>query len=297
MIIDLVQLKTFVAVAEERNLTRAAGRLFISQSAASNHVRAVEDNLGTQLFVRTSRKLELTRAGELLLEKAKLLLNEEVQFASFARQLRGKLEGKVIVGSSCAPGTRIGELLTAMRAQHPLITVDLLAKPSSEVRQGLTNGELDVGILLGQPSIDLDVTHHELARREYCVAGPVGWKDQIESADWRELAKLPWITSSPGAAYSAMLTQLFGSRGLQWNTVIRFNNFTLGYSALQAGAGMMLVEKEYALKAEREGHLAISPIARADIPLCIAFQASRKDDPLIEAMLNASRLVWSNAPC
>ena len=141
------------------------------------------------------------------LEKAKLLLNEEVQFTSFARKLRGKLEGKVIVGSSCAPGTRIGELLTAMRTQHPLITVDLLAKPSSEVRQGLTNGELDVGILLGQPSIDLDVTHHELARREYCVAGPVGWKDQIESANWRELAKLPWITSSPGtSATQAMIS-------------------------------------------------------------------------------------------
>ena len=89
MQIDLVQLRTFVAVAEEQHLTRAAERLHISQSAASAHVRAVEDRLDTQLFVRTNRSLELTRAGQLLLAKAKILLNEAAIFISFARELRG----------------------------------------------------------------------------------------------------------------------------------------------------------------------------------------------------------------
>ena len=63
MPMDLVQLRTFVAVAEEQHLTRAADRLFISQSAASAHVRAVEESGDTKRFVRTSRSLELTQAG------------------------------------------------------------------------------------------------------------------------------------------------------------------------------------------------------------------------------------------
>ena len=66
MLIDLVQRRTFVAVAEEQHLTRAAERLHMSQSAASAHVRAIEERLGTQLFVRTNRSLELTHAGQLL---------------------------------------------------------------------------------------------------------------------------------------------------------------------------------------------------------------------------------------
>ena len=112
MRIDLVQLRTIVAVAEEQHLTRAAERLFISQSAASAHVRALEDQLDTQLFVRTNRSLELTRAGQLLARKAKALLNEEAQFTSFARELRGNREdapdkdGNAISGMNPATGMR-----------------------------------------------------------------------------------------------------------------------------------------------------------------------------------------------
>ena len=95
--IDLVQLRTFVAVAEQKHLTRAAERLHISQSAASAHVRAVEESLDLQLFVRTNRSLELTRVGELLLAKARALLNESAVFASYAREIRGKTEGRLVL--------------------------------------------------------------------------------------------------------------------------------------------------------------------------------------------------------
>ena len=71
MPVDLLRLRTFVAVAEEQHLTRAAERLNVSQSAASAHVRAVEASLGSQLLICTNRRLELTRAGQLLLQKAK----------------------------------------------------------------------------------------------------------------------------------------------------------------------------------------------------------------------------------
>src|SRR5256885_9169158 len=162
MLIDLVQLRTFVAVAEEKHLTRAAERLHISQSAASAHVRAVEESLDTQLFVRTNRSLEPTRACELLLAKAKTLLNEAALFTSFARELRGKIEGHLVVASSSEPASsRIGEIVGAVRARHPLISVDLRARPSAGTRQGLKTGEIDVGLLLGRP-VEAGFTYYEL---------------------------------------------------------------------------------------------------------------------------------------
>jgi len=291
MLIDLVQLRTFVAVAEEQHLTRAAERLFISQSAASAHVRALEDQLDTQLFVRTNRSLELTRAGQLLARKAKALLNEEAQFTSFARELRGKVEGKLVVGTSTDPGTRIGEVLAAMRQRHPLVSVDLMARPSSGTHQGLLRGELDVGVLLGQP-VDAGFTYYELTTVQYRVAGPAAWKEQIENADWAALAALPWLTPTASSAYSALLGKLFGNRGLELNSVVRFDNSAVGQAALLAGAGMMLLRADHAVHGEQEGHLAISPIAQAEIALSIAHQSARRDDPRIQAFLEAARVPW-----
>lgn len=288
---DLIQLRTFVAVAESQHLTRAAERLFISQSAASGHIRALEERLETRLFIRTNRSLELTRAGELLALKAKALLNEDALFIAFARELRGKVEGKLVVGTSSEPGTRIGEVLATLRTLHPLISVDLMARPSSGTRQGLQSGELDVGVLLGNP-IDPDFTYYQLTTVQYRVAGPAAWREKIVKADWLELAGLPWLTPSGSSAYSAMLTEMFGARGLELNSVLRFDNSSVGRAALQAGAGVMILREDHALQGEKDGILAISPIAKTQVFMSIAHQRGRQDDPLIRAFLEAARGSW-----
>lgn len=291
MLVDLVQLRTFVAVAEEQHLTRAAERLHMSQSAASAHIRSLEDRLGLQLFVRTNRSLELTRAGKALASKARSMLNEEALFASFARELRGMVEGNVVVATTSEPGTKLGQVVAKLRETHPLVSVDLLARTSTGTRQSLINGEADVGVLLGPP-INSTFLHFQLSIIPYRVAGPLAWKDAILAADWSELAALPWLTPSSSNAYSGMLNQMFGSKGLELNSVMTFDNSAVGRTALLAGAGMMLLREEHALQGERDGHLTLSPIATAEIMLSIAVQAGRRNDPLIKAFLEAARAAW-----
>ncbi|RJG03324.1 LysR family transcriptional regulator [Noviherbaspirillum sedimenti] len=293
MQIDLVQLRTFVAVAEEQHLTRAAERLYISLSAASAHVRAVEERLDTKLFLRTNRSLELTRAGQLLLAKAKVLLNEAALFTSFAREVHGKMEGHLAIGSSSDPtSSRIGAVVRALRDKHPLVSVDLRARPSSGTRQGLKTGELDVGMILGHP-VDAGFTYYELTNVVFRVAGPAAWKEQIESATWSELAKLPWLTPADyNMAYSVMLRQLFDERGLELNIVGRFDNAALGRSMLEAGVGVMLMREEHVCKGIEQGILAVSPIARVNFPVLMAHAAGRGNDPLIRAFVDAAADVW-----
>jgi DNA-binding transcriptional LysR family regulator len=293
VLIDLVQLRTFVAVAEEQHLTRAAERLHISQSAASAHVRAIEESLDLQLFVHANRSLELTRAGQLLLARAKSLLGEATLLESFAREIRGKIEGHLVVASGSEPGpSRLGKMLGALRARHPLISVELRARPSSGTRQGLKTGELDVGLLLGR-AVDAEFACYQLTTVRFRVAGPVAWKREIEQADWKELANLPWITPTDSSiAYSSMLGQLFEERGLELNSIVQFDNAALGREALEAGMGMMLMRDEQARQGVAKGSLALSPIAHAEIPLLLAHLASRRADPLIDAFLGAATEVW-----
>lgn len=293
MMIDLVQLRTFVAVAEEQHLTRAAERLHVSLSAASAHVRAIEESLDVPLFARTNRSLELTRAGQLLLRQAKILLNEAAEFTSFARDIRGKIEGNLVVGASSDPlSSRIGLVVAGLRARHPLITVDVCARASAGTRQAIKTGEFDIGMLLGRP-VDASLAYYQLTTINYMVAGPVAWKDRIENADWATLAELPWITpSGTNEAYAFMLDRLFGERGLELNSVVRFDNAALGRALVHAGVGMLLMREEYALQGVREGVLALSPIAQTECPQFIAHLSSRGNDPLIRAFVEATGEAW-----
>jgi DNA-binding transcriptional LysR family regulator len=293
MMIDLVQLRTFVAVAEEQHLTRAAERLHVSQSAASAHVRAIEENLDIQLFVRTNRSLELTRAGQMLMQQAKELLNGAAEFTSFARDIRGKIEGNLIVGASSDPtSSRIGPVIAELRAKHPLISIDLRARAWAGARQALKTGEIDIGMLLGR-AVDTDFTYYQMATVNFRVAGPVAWKDKIEAADWAELAALPWITpSDTNLAYAFMLEKLFAEKGLELNSVVRFDNSSLGRALVEAGVGMLLMREEYALQGEQQGYVALSPLARSEYPQFIAHLASRSNDPLIRAFVDAAAEAW-----
>lgn len=293
MLIDLVQLRTFVAVAEEQHLTRAAERIHVSQSAASAHVRAVEESLKTQLFVRTNRNLELTPSGHLLFRKAKALLNEATLLTSFARELRGQVEGSLVIASSGDPfATRIGDMIFELRSRHALINLDTRARPSQSTHQGLKSGEVDIGVNLDRPT-DASFQYHELTTVQFRVAGPVAWKERIESADWAKLASLPWITpADSGMAYATILDRLFKDKGLELDSVATFDSAALGRALLQAGVGMTLLREEHALQGEEAGYLTLSPLARADYTLYVVHLASRKNDPLIKAFLEAASVVW-----
>jgi len=293
MMIDLVQLRTFVAVAEELHLTRAAERIHISQSAASTHIRAVEDALRTQLFVRTKRRLALTQAGQLLLGRAKALLNEATLFTSFAHELQKDLDGVLVIGSSVDPQqSRLKQVMATIRAKHELVKIDLRARPSFGTKQGLQTGELDIGLML-ELELDANFKYYELTRVPHRVAGPIKWKKQIETGDLATLATLPWITPAYSSmAYATMLAQIFGSKSVELNSAICFDNSVHMQVVSESDAGMMLMLEEYAHKGVAEGYLAVSPLVRPVYPLYFMHLASRINDPLIRAFIAAAKSVW-----
>lgn len=293
MLIDLTQLRTFVAVAEEQHLTRAAERIHISQSAASAHVRAVEDTLNTQLFVRTNRSLELTKAGELLFIKAKSLLSEAVELSSFARELSGKLEGTLNISISSDPSSsRIGETLAFLRNNHPLIHIDVRARPSPGIKQGIKNGELDVGVILDKPT-DKSLSYYKLNTVSFCIAGPKSWEEKISNASLAELSKLPWITPANNSyAYSSILDDLFSKNGLVLNSVAVFDNSSIARAMMEAGVGITLIRKEHALKDKEGNKYSISSNQTMEYCNYAVHHISRKNDPLVMAYIEALRLSW-----
>ena len=146
---ELRHLRYFVAVAEELHFTRAALRLNIAQPPLSQQIRALEDELGVQLFLRTRRSVALTDAGHALLVRAREMLAAAQSLpGELQRVARGEV-GLLRIGfSSTLPLTKVlRDVVADHRRTHPDVALNLREMHSQQQFGGLLRGELDVGLV------------------------------------------------------------------------------------------------------------------------------------------------------
>jgi DNA-binding transcriptional LysR family regulator len=142
-------LRYFLAVANELHFGRAAARLYISQPSLSNQIRTLERTLGTDLFARTSRQVELTPAGRALLEEAPLALAALERAAERARLAGEGIAGTMRLGYSPMAGYEtLGAILTAVEHDSPNVTVIASESFSAQIPGRVLAGEFDVGLAL-----------------------------------------------------------------------------------------------------------------------------------------------------
>jgi len=152
---DTRQLEYFVAVAEELNFTRAAARMFAVQSTVSAGIRALEQDLGTALFVRSTKSVALSPAGETLLPEARLALEaiDRVRSAASSAGIRGRLRVGIFtnIGFVDLPG-----LFGEFHGLHPLVDLQLGASASGStgLADDVRRGRIDVAFM-GLPTHDL----------------------------------------------------------------------------------------------------------------------------------------------
>ena len=148
--VELRQLTTFVAVAEEGSFTRAADRLHVVQSAVSAGVRNLEKDLGAMLFDRSTHSVKLTDAGRALLPEARATLAGAQAARDAVDEARGGLRGTVVLGSMQAQGMRainLAAVLAAFRAEHPRVEVAIRHAGSSEMAREVLDGRLDLAFV------------------------------------------------------------------------------------------------------------------------------------------------------
>jgi DNA-binding transcriptional LysR family regulator len=147
---ELRHLRAFVAVAEELNFTRAAERLHLAQQALSKQIRQLEDQLGVQLLDRTTRRVELTLAGQGFLERARMVLAAAEAAADTARQLAGERATLRIGFAGTAGREQLGPAIEAFRERRPDVDVRLSFGELLEPTGGLRDGAVDVAGLSGR---------------------------------------------------------------------------------------------------------------------------------------------------
>ena len=146
---ELRQLRYFVAVAEEGNISRAAKRIFLTQPALSRQIKALEGEIGQCLLERQAHSIRLTPAGEALLREVRELLQHAEQVLERARGARRRLRLRVGYAPSLAAGM-LSVAVENFTQRHPNVQVELFDLSTAEMLAGLGSGALDVALCVGQ---------------------------------------------------------------------------------------------------------------------------------------------------
>jgi DNA-binding transcriptional LysR family regulator len=142
---ELRQLRTFVAVAEERNFTRAAARLHLAQQAVSKSVRQLERELGVELLERTTREVRLTPAGAALLASGRETLAAADAAFARAREVGAAVAGRVRIGATPAVGAAVlGEVVEVLREGAPELSVAALELRPRDILSSLRDRDVDL---------------------------------------------------------------------------------------------------------------------------------------------------------
>lgn len=146
---EMKELAYFIAIAEERSISKAAERLFMAQSSLSQFLSILENNVGSKLFVRTSRGVRLTQEGELMLQYAYKTLSEYRSVQNEIKDMKQLKSGRVIMGISSFRGSYLlPPVLNAFRLEHPDVKVEIVEQNSMALEQMILAGEIDIALLV-----------------------------------------------------------------------------------------------------------------------------------------------------
>ncbi|WP_041675117.1 LysR family transcriptional regulator [Ramlibacter tataouinensis] len=241
---DLADLRAFLAVADLGSFRAAAGSLHLSQSAVSRRVDKLEEALGVDLFVRTTRSVELTAIGRTFVHKARGVMNElEGALLGIADSAQ-RISGEVTV--ACVPSA-VGYFLPAVIGRfhqlHARIRVRLIDESSADILLAVANGEADLGLTyIGTQEPDIEF--EPLLEDPFVVACP---RDHAlankRRVTWAELAKHDYVSLAQGSGNRFLLDQALGplARKPEWFCEVR--HVPALVSLVEAGLGIGVVPR------------------------------------------------------
>lgn len=288
--VDLYQLRTFVAVAREGSITRAAEVVHLSQPAVSAHVKEIEDALGLTLFERTSRGMSLTADGRRLLARAEQTLAAHRALMEEAARSRGTLAGRLRLGvGSNSNHEVIGRLLTTMSERFPQVEVTLRHARSVEILAGLRSDTFDAGVYNEGGEPDRDLATIEVSRFAVFLAAAKGAWDPSRPPDWKALAGVAWVYPPAAACCGRAAESLFRAHQFRPARVVGVDSQAMIRTLVASGLGIGLLHADTAEEARRAGEVELLCEAAAPVRVLFARLASREQDPVLAAAASIIR--------
>jgi DNA-binding transcriptional LysR family regulator len=258
---DLASLRIFLAVAEERSFSRAAAKVHRTQPAVSQAVKRLEDDLGEQLFDRSSKNGTLTDAGRVLQNYGQRLIRLAEEAESAMRELRDLRRGRVLIGANEAAIHTLLPLMARFREKVPDIAVDVRRVPARQIAVEVQQGSLDFGALTFRPAeeglFEVVVGSDELV----LLMSPDHPFAKRRQVTMEEVAGEAVVAHNDPSPARERVLRLFEEKHIALNMVISLPSLDGIKRAVELKLGVALLPRRCAVTEIASGRLAAVPVA------------------------------------
>nr|WP_255437519.1 LysR family transcriptional regulator [Thalassobacillus sp. CUG 92003] len=239
------QLRYFRTVADEQQVTKAARKLHMAQPPLSQQIKLMEEELNLKLFDRHGRKLELTKAGEILYEKAGRLLTDFDETLVEVRETSEGMRGKLHIGSTKSCFSYLNGALHLFKAQHPNMSYQLREGDTYYLEECIKNRDIELAVVrLPLQSEEFDIL--PLPSEPYILVAPDSWhltRDDREAIKFEDLADMPLMLLHriSGRGQFELIVDECRHHGIEPNILCECPDATMLLSLVAKGIGATIV--------------------------------------------------------
>ncbi|MBX9823501.1 MAG: LysR family transcriptional regulator [Xanthobacteraceae bacterium] len=276
------EIRYALSVAKERSFTKAAARLNISQSAVSEQVRLLEEEIGFALFRRTSRGIELTEQGRTFLYEAERVVGDVLSLSDTARRLRGAPSDTLTIGMGSGMAQMfMPRLFGDLSKILPGVRLEILTAPTKTIFDDLHEERLDAGIAIeSDPDrVPAGLVFDRLTDAEMALI--VHPKHHLarsrQPVDVGKLVAEPIVMSELTVGYGQVVLSLFADLGIRPNVLAVADNIETMKVIVQSGGGIAIVPRR---SAGNEAALGVLKLLRIAPARTVALSLFRRRQPL-----------------
>ena len=240
---DINALQAFIEVARKESFSSASETLFITQPAISKRIAGLEEDLGTKLFNRISRKVTLTDAGKKLLPKAKELVDELNDMRRYATSLSDEIKGELLIGTSHHVSMhRLPPILKDYRQQYSDVHLDITFGESDVMCKLVERGEIELAIVTLPKTLPDSLEKRVLwVDSLHLVVGPDHPLLEIEAISLERLAEYPCVLPADTTETYRVINREMERADLKLNVQMTNNNLDTLKMLVGAGFGWTLL--------------------------------------------------------
>lgn len=284
---EFYHLRSFVAVAQTGNLTQAAKRLYTTPPAISAHIKSLEAELATPLFIRSSKGMALTEKGQLLLTKAQVTLDSAVDLVNLAAENQHEIIGTFKLGNNLGvEQVKLAEFAENLQENCPGISLVIRQQSSGKTLNDIRNQQLDGGYVFGEiPDDFISVIAME---QTITTIAPLTF-DVSQTLTASELGQQPWVMMGEYCPFDELLKDKLGKNIA---SVLKSSDDGTRLELVKKSFGLSFITLEEAQLAEKDNFVRIIPSLNFTAPLHFVIAKNRAQDPVIKALLQEVRILW-----